>query len=155
MLLKLGWWTTVGLFHQTMGETPHWNFIVTCKKVLPNSYTKAQCFEELLMKCCHLKHCISTGRGVLKYLGTWCIKLLVWEQLSHSLNHWLSTWEKDLVSPGSTGEGNSSVWPEGVEPGCISLKPHLRADCHWRWISYWRSLFGGAFSCKPGLFWYR
>ena len=50
----------------------------------------------------------------------------VW-QLSHGLNHWLSTWGKD---PGSTGEGNSAVWLEGVQPGCTSLSAHLRADCH-------------------------
>jgi len=31
------------------------------------------------------------------------------------------------------------VWLEGVEPGCTSLRPHLRADCCWRRISGWRS----------------
>ena len=41
----------------------------------------------------------------------------VWELLKHSLNHWLSTFGKDLVSPGSTGEGNPCVWPEGGEGG--------------------------------------
>lgn len=46
--------------------------------------------------------------------------LSVWELLSHDLNHWLSTWRKDLVSSGSTGEGSSAVWEEGVEPGCTS-----------------------------------
>jgi len=65
--------------------------------------------------------------------------------LSHGLNHWLSTWGKDLVSPGSTGEGNSAVRPEGVEPGCTSLRPHLRADCHWGRISGWRCLPCGVF----------
>jgi len=54
-------------------------------------------------------------------------------------NHWLSIWGKDQVSPGSTGEGNSPVRPEGVEPGCISPRPHLRADCHWGRISFWGS----------------
>ena len=56
--------------------------------------------------------------------------LTVWELLSHGRNDWLSNWGKDLLSPGSTGEGNSAVWPEGVQPGCTSLRPHLRADCH-------------------------
>ena len=46
-------------------------------------------------------------------------------------------------SPGSTGEGNSAVWPEGVEAGCTSLRPHLRADCHWGRISGWRFLSCG------------
>ena len=44
----------------------------------------------------------------------------VWELLGHGLSHWLSTWGKGPVSSGSTGEGNSVVGPEGVEPGCIS-----------------------------------
>jgi len=52
----------------------------------------------------------------------------------------LSTWGKDLVSSGSTDEGNSAVRQEGVEAGCTSLRPHLRADCHWGRVSGWRSL---------------
>jgi len=67
----------------------------------------------------------------------WCTKIsrtghysvCVWELLSHGLNHWLITWGKDPVSPGCTGEGNSAVGLEGVEPGCPSLRPHLRAEC--------------------------
>ena len=43
---------------------------------------------------------------------------------------------------------------KGVEPGCTSLRPHLRADCHWGRVSSWSSLFGEAFPCKPGIFWY-
>ena len=73
----------------------------------------------------------------------------VWELLSHSLNYWLSTWAKDWVSPGSTGEGNSDVWPEGVEPGCTSLKPHLRADCQGGRIFWLEILFLWSFLCKP------
>eukprot|EP00076_Gallus_gallus_P032048 XP_024997586.1 2-oxoglutarate and iron-dependent oxygenase domain-containing protein 3 [Gallus gallus] len=42
-----------------------------------------------------------------------------------------STWGKDRVSPGSTGEGSSHVQLEGVEPGCTSLRPYLRADALW------------------------
>ena len=49
----------------------------------------------------------------------------VWELLSHGLSHWLSTWGRDPVSPGNTGEGNSAEWPEGVEPGCTSLRPPI------------------------------
>ena len=79
----------------------------------------------------------------------------VWELLSHSLNYWLSTWGKDPVSPESTGEGNSAVWLEGLQPGCTSLRPHLRADCPWGRISFWRSLLGEPFPCKPGILWYR
>jgi len=69
----------------------------------------------------------------------------VWELLSHGLNHWLITWGKDWVSPGSTGEGSSAVWPEGVKPGCTSPRPHLRADWHWGRISFWRSRLCGVF----------
>ena len=29
-------------------------------------------------------------------------------------------------------------------------RPHLRADCHWGRISFWRSLLFGVFHCKPG-----
>ena len=64
----------------------------------------------------------------------------VWELLNHNLNLWLTTWGKHWVSHGSTGEGNSPVWPEGVEPGSTSPRPHLRADCHWGRISFWRLL---------------
>jgi len=41
----------------------------------------------------------------------------VWEFLNHGLNLWLTTWGEQWVSHGSTGEGNSPVWLEGVEPG--------------------------------------
>ena len=60
--------------------------------------------------------------------------------MSHSLNHWLSTWGKVVVSPGSTGEGDSPVRQEGVDPGFTFLRPYLRADCHWGRISGWRSI---------------
>ena len=66
----------------------------------------------------------------------------------------LSTLGRDLVSPESTAEGSSAVWPEGVEPGCTSLRPHLRADCHWARIFSWRSLFAETFPCEPGIFSY-
>ena len=69
--------------------------------------------------------------GVPARTSLGCQNLFVWEWLSHGLNHWLSTWGKDLVSPGGTGEGNLPVWQEGVEPGCTSRRPHLRADCQW------------------------
>jgi len=78
-------------------------------------------------------------------IGSHCEGWSVWEMLSHGLNH-LSIWGKEPVSPGSTGEGNSPVWPEGVEPGSTSLSPsHLRADCHWERIPVWRSLPCGIF----------
>jgi len=64
----------------------------------------------------------------------------VWELLNQGLNLWLTTWGKHWVSSGSTGEGNSAVWLEGVEPGCTSPRSHLRADCHWGRISFWRLL---------------
>ena len=38
--------------------------------MLPNSYSKLLHFEELLMACCYLKQCISTGIGVQKCFGT-------------------------------------------------------------------------------------
>ena len=56
--------------------------------------------------------------------------LSVWELLNHSPNHRLITWGKDWVSPGSTGESNSSVWQEGVEPGSTFHRPYLRTHCH-------------------------
>ena len=34
------------------------------------------------------------------------------------------------------------------------LRPHLRADCHWEWFSFWRLLLGEVFPCEPGIFWY-
>ena len=77
--------------------------------------------------------------------------LLVWELLNHSLSHWLSTWGKDPVSPGSTSEGNAAVGQEGVEPGCTSPRPHLRAECHWGRISDWRFLLCGVFPGRWGL----
>ena len=73
----------------------------------------------------------------------------VWELLSHGLNHCLITWGKDWVSHGSTGEGNSLVWLEGLEPGSTPPRPHLRADWHWGRISFLRSLFCEAFNCEP------
>ena len=52
----------------------------------------------------------------------------------------LTTWGECWVSCGSTGGGNSAVWPEGVEPGSTSPKPHVRADSQGGRISLWRSL---------------
>lgn len=78
----------------------------------------------------------------------------MWELLSDGLNHWLLTWGKDQVSPGSTGEGNSPVRQEGGEPGWTSLTSHVRADCHRGRISFWRSLPGEAPPCEPTTFWY-
>ena len=52
---------------------------------------------------------------------------------------------KDPVSPGSTAGGNSAVGLEGVQPGCTSHRPHLRADCPSGRVSSWRSLLGEAF----------
>jgi len=57
-----------------------------------------------------------------------------------------------MISSGSTGEGNLPVQPEEVEPGCTSLRPHLRADWHGGRISGWSSLLGEAFPCKPRVF---
>ena len=77
---------------------------------------------------------------------------LRWGLLSHSLSHWLSPGGTDLVSTVSTGEGNSAVWPDGVEPGCTSLRPHLRAECHWRkvlWLEI--SPLCGVFPASLGL----
>jgi len=81
------------------------------------------------------------------YWGWVCT--VVWELLNHSLNLWLITWGKHWVSPGSTGEGNSAVWPEGVEPGCTSPRPHLRADYHWERIFFLEISPLWSFSCKP------
>jgi len=75
----------------------------------------------------------------MPWLLSWCLEH-VWELLNDGLNHWLITWGDHWVSRGSTGEGNSTVQLEGVEPGCTSLRPHLRADCYWGRISLWRSL---------------
>ena len=67
-------------------------------------------------------------------------RMLVWELLNHGLNLWFITWGEHCVSPGSTDEGSSAVWQEGVEPGCTSPGPHLRAECNWGSIYLWRSL---------------
>ena len=45
---------------------------------------------------------------------------------------------KEPVSPGSTGEGNSGVWPEGVEPACSSLRPPFKG-----WLPLGKDLSGG------------
>ena len=50
----------------------------------------------------------------------------VWELLSPSLNHWLNTWGKDWVGPAAQVKAIYPLWQEGVEPGCISLRPHLK-----------------------------
>jgi len=83
----------------------------------------------------------------MSWLLSWCSEH-VWELLNDGLNHWLITWGEHWVSRGSTGEGNSAVWPEGVEPGCTSPRLHLRADYYWGRISFWR-LFPLEFLCKP------
>ena len=36
-----------------------------------------------------------------------------------------------------------------MEPGSTLPRPHLRADCHWGRISFWRSLLCEAFHCEP------
>ena len=59
---------------------------------------------------------------------------------------------KGPVSPGSTGEGNSAVAQEGVDPGCTSPRPHLRADYNRRRISFWRSVFCGDFPVWAEIF---
>ena len=66
-------------------------------------------------------------------------------------NCWITAWTtdwspEDWVSYGSTGEGNSPVWPEGVEPGSTPPRPHLRADCQRGRISFWSCLFLWCFS---------
>jgi len=43
----------------------------------------------------------------------------------------LTIWGKHWISHRSAGEGSKAVWLEGVEPGCTSPRPHLRADCPW------------------------
>ena len=101
---------------------------------------------ELSWNVCRLMRCFDSSRSLLI---DDCMELL-----SHSLNHWLSTWGKGPVSPGSTGEGNSPEWLEGVKSGCTSLRPHLRSDCHSGRISLWRFLLGEAFPCEPRIFWY-
>ena len=77
--------------------------------------------------------------GIVFWVMRWWSQS-VWELLNHGLNLWLTTWGKHWVSHGSTGEGNSAVWPEGMEPGSTTPTPHLRADCHWGRISLSRLL---------------
>jgi len=72
----------------------------------------------------------------------------VWELLNHDLNLWWITWGKHWDSCARTGEGNSPLWPEGVEPVSTFPRPHLRADCHWERISFSR-LLPLEFFCKP------
>jgi len=65
----------------------------------------------------------------------------VWKLLNRGLNLWLITWGEHWVSCGSTGEGNSPVWPEEVVLDPPFLDPHLRADWQWGRILFWRLLF--------------
>ena len=75
----------------------------------------------------------------------------------------VESWPELLIEHLGKGHGQlwehrwrqSPLWPEGVEPGCTTLRPHLRADCHWARISFWRSLPSDALPCKPRIFWYR
>ena len=72
----------------------------------------------------------------------------VWE-LSYGPDPWLITWGKDWVIHGSTGEGNSPVWLEGMEPGYASPRPPFMG-----WLPLWKDLFQeillfGVFYCKP------
>ena len=83
----------------------------------------------------------------------------LWKQRCTILygNCWVPTWTteylwKGPVSPGSTGEGNSAVAQEGVDPGCTSPRPHLRADYNRRRISFWRSVFCGDFPVWAEIF---
>ena len=70
--------------------------------------------------------------------------------VSHTLNHWLSTWVKDQASPRSTAEGNSPVQLEEVEPGCTSLRPpHLRADWPWEKDLWLEIVPLWSLSCEP------
>ncbi|XP_031463340.1 polypeptide N-acetylgalactosaminyltransferase-like 6 [Phasianus colchicus] len=38
-----------------------------------------------------------------------------------------------------------------MEPGCTPPKPHLRTECHWGRVSFWRSLLCGVFPVNLGL----
>ena len=73
--------------------------------------------------------------------------MCVWELLNDNLNLWLITWGEHWVSCGSTGEGNSPVWREGVEPGSTSPRSHLRADCQWRKALFLEIAPLGVFFC--------
>ena len=78
---------------------------------------------------------------------------VIWERLSYS---WPTDWAprgKDRSALGAQVRV-IQLWLEEVEPGCTSLRPHLRADCYWGRSSFWRSLLGAAFSHEPGIFWY-
>jgi len=79
--------------------------------------------------------------------------IAVWGLLSHDLNHWLSTWGKDSVRPRGTGEGNSSVWPEGVEPGCSSQTSFQGWLPLGKVLFFWRSFFVEVFYCEARIFW--
>ena len=65
-------------------------------------------------------------------------------------NCWVRAWTTEWTPVERTrsalgAQVKASVWPAGVEPGCTSLRPHLRADCHWGRISGWRSFSCGVF----------
>ena len=59
----------------------------------------------------------------LRWLGEW-------EQLSHSLNYWLSTWGKDRSALGAQVKAIHLC--NQKEPSSNPLRPHLRADYHRR-----------------------
>ena len=70
-------------------------------------------------------------------------------------NCWVSAtdWspEQALSQPWEHRWRRFSCVTQGVEPGCTSPRPHLRADCHWGRVSCWRSLLCGVFPANLDL----
>ena len=70
-------------------------------------------------------------------------------------NCWVTAWTTDWAPGERTRSALGAqvkaiqLWSEGVEPGCTSLRPHLRADCHWGRITGWRSVFLWSFFWEP------
>ena len=70
-------------------------------------------------------------------------------------NHWIIAWTSDWPHEASTESAAgaqvnavSLEWPEGMEPGSTSPRPHLRADSQGGKIFIWRSLLMESF-CEP------
>ena len=103
-----------------------------------------------LPKCPSNQHLSTTWIGTGKHTTSshgWQRNSFSFEITALYGNSWITAWTSDWppeVSAESAARAQmnaiSPEWPEGVEPGCTSPRPHLRADSQGGRISSWRSL---------------
>ena len=56
---------------------------------------------------------------------------------------WTSDWSPEVSTESAGGAQLKAIHlcdQKGVEPGCTSPRPHLRADCPWGRVSFWSLL---------------